>query len=87
MDKGEFIKHGYTVEPGDGGSWIVIQGSVKWKNDGMFSSMRGFSNHQDLLNWLAEEHRVDSQRDAAGHPLPEKMRKERWTITEADRPD
>lgn len=56
MDKGQFIRAGYTVEPGDGGSFIVAQGGPKWRQSGMLAEMRGFSNYVDLMRWLNEEH-------------------------------
>lgn len=58
MDRGEFIKNGYTVESCEGGSFIVAQGGIRWKNDGYLSSMRGFSNWRDLVAWLTSEHEV-----------------------------
>ncbi len=58
MDRGEFIKGGYSVEPGDGGSFVVWQGS---HNDrGFPRRMIGFSNWLDLVNWLTKEHSFDS---------------------------
>lgn len=56
MDKGEFIRRGYSVEPGDGGSFIVVQGGRRWRDDGLLSDMRGFTSFTDLLAWLAQEH-------------------------------
>ena len=52
MDRGEFIKGGYTVEPGDGGSWVV-RSHVK---NFLIPAHRGFTNYRDLLDWLREEH-------------------------------
>lgn len=79
MDRGEFIKNGYTVEPGDGGSFVVTEGGHKFSNseDGKWRirQWRGFTTYQDLIKWLDGEHRANSQVDAAGHPLPDSMRK------------
>jgi hypothetical protein len=60
MDKGSFIMRGYTVEPGEDGSFIVVQGGAKFRNDGLLSAMHGFSNYRDMLLWLQEEHVVFS---------------------------
>lgn len=64
MDKGEFIKGGYTVEPGEGGSWIVWQGGRAYRQDHI-SAFRGFSSFVDLTRWLTEEH------VALAHPMVE----------------
>jgi hypothetical protein len=56
FDRGAFIQSGYTVEPGQGGSFVVAQGGISWRSDGRVSSMRGFSNWRDLVAWLTEEH-------------------------------
>lgn len=58
MDKGEFIKVGYTVEPGNGGSFVVLRGGSKWKAEGWFPEVQGFTSHEDLIAWLTEEHRA-----------------------------
>ena len=58
MDKGEFIKVGYTVEPGNGGSFVVVRGGSKWKHEGWFPEVHGFTSHEDLIGWLADEHRA-----------------------------
>lgn len=62
MDKGEFIRGGYTVEPADGGSFIVFQGGRSYSAERL-SSARGFTNYADLLRWLTEEH------ESLGRPL------------------
>ncbi len=56
MDRGEFIKDGYTVEPSDGGSFVVVRGGARWHREGYLPEMRGFTNHADMLAWLGDEH-------------------------------
>lgn len=65
MDKGAFIQNGYTVEPGVGGSFIVVQGGMRWRSDGNLASMRGFTNWEQLVEWLRSEHEVNSTLDYA----------------------
>lgn len=60
MDKGAFIRSGYTVEPGIGGSFVVFQGPRDANATPYFRGMRGFSNWQDLTAWLVEEHQVNA---------------------------
>jgi hypothetical protein len=55
MDRGEFIKNGYAVEPGEGGSWVAWTGGRALDRSSP-SRMRGFTNWADLTKWLAEEH-------------------------------
>jgi hypothetical protein len=58
MDKGEFIKGGYMVRPGDGGSWIVYS-EAEFGQDGArryVTPTRGFTDYQDLMKWLESEH-------------------------------
>lgn len=61
MDKGEFIRNGYTVEPGVDGSFVVYQGTAR--NQSFTSAIHGFSNHHDLLSWLSTEHSAEKPRD------------------------
>lgn len=62
MDKGAFVAGGYSVEPGDGGSFVVIKGRyVDRMSGGPYPTVRGFTDWQDLMAWLHEEHRVNGQ--------------------------
>lgn len=64
MDKGEFIRLGYRVEIGEGGSFIVFSGGRM--DGGDLSRVRGFSNYSDMLSWLSEEHRaLDGEQEAS----------------------
>jgi hypothetical protein len=67
MDKGEFVRNGYTAEPGDGGSWIVYQGR-KGEERYMVSAIRGFTDHSDLVHWLIEEHGANALPPSGGTP-------------------
>jgi hypothetical protein len=67
MDKGEFARRGYTVSPAEGGSFVVRLGD---KSGHEMAVLRGFSNHRDLLLFLAEEHGAV---DAAGSRAREKI--------------
>lgn len=73
MDKGAFTANGYSVEIGDGGSFIVMRGGRVWDNGMRLSEMRGFTNWSDLIDWLTEEHRVNAMsRDGKTEPGSDK---------------
>jgi len=67
MDKGAFIENGYSVEPGDGGSFIITEGGHRFGNseEGKWRlrAWRGFTRYEDMLAWLAGEHNVNAHRD------------------------
>ena len=60
MDRGAFTKGGYTVEPADGGSFVVVRGGAEWAKKGFLPEWRGFSDWRDLLEWLRTEHEVNA---------------------------
>lgn len=63
MGKGEFIKGGYTVQVGEGGSFVVVEGD--WgRGQGIRPAHRGFTDYLDLLAWLKEEHEANESRSA-----------------------
>ena len=55
MEKGEFIRNGYTVIPGENGSFVVYEGSAL-RSGPHLPACHGFTNHHDLLAWLSSEH-------------------------------
>lgn len=68
MDKGEFIKGGYVVRPTNNGGWIVTQGFYDrgYEGRGMLGAEAAFSNKDDLLDWLFEEHSLPPKSDGEG---------------------
>lgn len=58
MDKGAFIERGYTVEPGDGGTFVVWEGG-RLSNQSSIRHVRGFTSWRDLMDWLVQEHRAN----------------------------
>lgn len=71
MDKGEFIKGGYMVRPGDGGSWIVYS-EAEFGQGGerrYVTPTRGFTDYRDLMEWLEGEHEAVAFPLIAGKPI------------------
>jgi hypothetical protein len=69
-DKGAFIQGGYTVEPGEDGSFVVTEGGHRFGNspDGQWRirAWRGFTNWSDLVAWLSVEHASNATKDQGG---------------------
>ncbi|WMT88265.1 hypothetical protein NO932_06550 [Pelagibacterium sp. 26DY04] len=61
MDKGEFAKVGYEVQPGMNGSYVLIAGTGFASDRPTLRPMIGFTNWSDLMAFLREDHRALAQ--------------------------
>lgn len=61
MDRGEFIKGGYSVFAADGGSWVIHRRATSPPPE---YTQRAFTNWQDLMKFLHEEHSFDPRSSA-----------------------
>jgi len=65
MDKGEFVRATFTVEPCLDGSYIVMRRVGQYEMAAYGHSARAFSDYRDMLAWMREEFAVSLTSDGS----------------------